>query len=186
MSTNDTTGTPGSPVEFPPIPGGQTMLSGPVPRRGKARTREQRQAKLRHCGLVMLCIMACVLVLSGAAGSIKWDNPLTRTLYPNADHRYAMAAVNLSTGLIFWVALIGIYLPAHWGLKLNVIGCLWYLVGTVLLEIWEGSKVAWTESISDIVFWSTFPVIQIVCILVGSSETPARETPDVKTEVQHA
>ena len=37
-------------------------------------------------------------------------------------------------------------------------------------EVFQGGKVAWAESLSDIVFWSTVPIVQIVCILVGSSE----------------
>ena len=120
----------------------------------------------------MLCIMAAYLALTGGLGSIRWDNDLTKTLYPDPEHRYALAALNLSSGLILWIALIGVYVPVQWGLKLNVIGCLWYLVGTILCEILEGGKVAWSESLSDIAFWGTFPIVQIVCILVGSSRNP--------------
>ena len=140
--------------------------------RAERQTREQRLAHLRYCGLVLLCFMATFLVFTGAIGSIKWDNEIVRTFYPDAAHRYAAAALNLSTGLIFWIALIGVYLPARWGLKLNVIGCMWYLVGTIVWEIWQGGKVAWAESLSDIMFWGSVPVIQMVCIVVGSSRNP--------------
>ena len=141
--------------------------------RQEAEMRTQRQAKLKRCGVVMLCIMASGLLLTGAVGSIKWENALTRAIYANPEHRYALAALNVSSGLIFWIALIGIYLPAQWGLKLNVIGCAWYLVGTMVIEVWEGGKVVWTESMADIVFWSAFPIVQIVCLLAGTSENPA-------------
>jgi hypothetical protein len=133
----------------------------------------ERQAKLGRCGLVMLAVMAGALMLVGAVGSIKWDNELTRAIYTNADHRYALAALNVSSGLIFGIALIGLYLPAQWGLKLNVIGCAWYLVGTLVIEVFEGGKIVWTESIADVVFWAAFPIVQIVCILAGSSRNPA-------------
>jgi len=133
----------------------------------------QRQAKLGRCGLVMLAVMAGALMLVGAVGSIKWENELTRVLYTNADHRYALAALNVSSGLIFCIALIGLYLPAQWGLKLNVIGCAWYVVGTLVIEVFEGDKIVWTESMADVVFWGAFPIVQIVCILAGSSRNPA-------------
>ena len=133
----------------------------------------QRQVKLGRCGLVMLAGMAGALMLVGAVGSIKWENELTGALYTNADHRYALAALNVSSGLIFCIALIGLYLPAQWGLKLNVIGCAWYLVGTLVIEVFEGDKIVWTESMADVVFWGAFPIVQIVCILVGTSRNPA-------------
>ena len=133
----------------------------------------QRQARLGRYGLVMLAVMAGALMLVGAVGSIKWENELTRALYANADHRYALAALNVSSGLIFGIALIGLYLPAQWGLKLNVIGCAWYLVGTLVIEVFEGDKIVWTESMADVVFWGAFPIMQIVCILAGSSRNPA-------------
>ena len=133
----------------------------------------RRQAKLGRCGLVMLAVMAGALMLVGAVGSIKWENELTRALYTNADHRYALAALNVSSGLIFGIALIGLYLPAQWGLKLNVIGCAWFLVGTLVIEVFEGDKIVWTESMADVVFWGSFPIVQIVCILAGSSRNPA-------------
>ncbi len=178
MSTDDATNEPFNtdsvpPRPLPPARDSKIIGPGSTPKLGPAETRAQREAKLRRCGLVMLCIMACVLVLAGGAGSIKWDNELTKAFYPNPEHRYATAALNMSSGLLFWIALIGVYLPARWGLKLNVIGCVWYLVGTVLLEIWAGGKVTWAESISDIVFWGTFPIVQILCILIGSSKDPA-------------
>ncbi|MDP6633360.1 MAG: hypothetical protein QGG42_00495 [Phycisphaerae bacterium] len=132
-----------------------------------------RRAKLRRYGLVMLGGMAGALLLVGALGSIKWENELTQALYTNADHRYALAALNVSSGLIFCIALIGLYLPAAWGLKLNVIGCGWYVVGTLVIEVFEGDKIVWTESMADVVFWGSFPIVQIVCILVGSSRNPA-------------
>ena len=138
-----------------------------------AGTHAQRQAKLRRWGVVMLCIMAGGLLLTGAVGSIKWENALTRAIYENPEHRYALAALNVSSGLIFAIALIGVYLPAHWGLKLNVIGCAWYLVGTMVIEVLEPGKVVWTESIADVVFWSAFPIVQIVCLLAGTSTNPA-------------
>ena len=141
--------------------------------REEAETRAERQAKLKRCGVVMLCIMAAALLLTGAVGSIKWENALTRAIYANPEHRYALAALNVSSGLIFWIALIGVYLPAQWGLKLNVIGCAWYLVGTMVIEVLEGGKVVWTESMADIVFWSAFPIVQIVCLLAGTSRNPA-------------
>ncbi|MCE5277677.1 MAG: hypothetical protein ABFD92_16190 [Planctomycetaceae bacterium] len=135
-------------------------------------TRAERLAKLRKVGLVMLAIMATVLAVAGALGSIKWNNALTEMLYPSQGQRFGGAALNLSSGLIFWIALIGVYLPARWGLKLNIIGCLWYLVGTILLEAFDPGKIVWSESISDIVFWGTFPIIQIVCLVIGSSHNP--------------
>ena len=173
MSTND------GAAEVPDTDKAEAPVRGrraaPRARRGRhvAQTRAERQAKLRRCGLVMLCIMASALLLTGALGSIKWENALTRAIYTNPEHRYAMAALNVSSGLIFWIALIGVYLPVPWGLKLNVIGCAWYLVGTMLVEVMEGGKVAWTESIADVVFWSAFPIVQIVCILAGTSRNPA-------------
>ena len=133
----------------------------------------ERQAKLRMYGLVMLGVMAGALMLVGAIGSIKWENELTQAIYTNADHRYALAALNVSSGLIFGLALIGLYLPAQWGLKLNMVGCAWFLAGTLVIEIFEGSEVVWTESMADVVFWGSFPIVQIVCILVGSSRNPA-------------
>jgi hypothetical protein len=133
----------------------------------------QRQANLWRYGLLMLGIMAGALMLVGAVGSIKWENELTQALYANPDHRYALAALNVSSSLIFCVALIGLYLPAQWGLKLNVIGCGWYVVGTLVIEIFEGDTMIWTESMADVVFWGAFPIVQIVCILAGRSRNPA-------------
>ena len=69
---------------------------------------------------------------------------------------------------------------------LNLIGCVWYLVGTIMWQIWQGGKVAWTESLSDIVFWGTVPIVQITCILVGSSTNPAIVGEQVGEESGHA
>jgi len=146
----------------------------------------QRQARLGRYGLVMLAVMAGALMLVGAVGSIKWENELTRALYANADHRYALAALNVSSGLIFCIALIGLYLPAQWGLKLNVIGCAWYVVGTLVIEVFEGDKIVWTESMADVVFWGAFPIVQIVCILAGSSRNPAFVGGTAELEHAHA
>jgi len=159
------------------VEGVRSELSAPVshtplPGQPEAGTHAQRQAKLRRWGLLMLGVMAGALMLVGAVGSIKWENELTEMLYANADHRYALAALNVSSGLIFLIALIGLYLPAQWGLKLNVIGCGWYLVGTLVIEVFEGDKIVWTESMADVVFWGSFPIVQIVCILAGSSRNP--------------
>ena len=151
MSTNDGPRELSDTEEFDAaVRSRQTALAaraGPAP----PRTHAQRQAKL----------------------SIKWENALTRAIYENPEHRYALAALNVSSGLIFAIALIGVYLPAHWGLKLNVIGCAWYLVGTMVIEVLEPGKVVWTESIADVVFWSAFPIVQIVCLLAGTSTNPA-------------
>jgi len=170
MTTDDADGDevpPPSPPDFA-VPG---RWNTPVPR--VPQTRAQRQAKLRMVGLTMLGIMALALVVAGGLGSIRWNNEVTRAIYPSPEHQYAGAALNLSAGLIFWIALIGAYLPARWGIKLNIIGCLWYLVGTILLEVLAGGKVAWSESLSNIVFWSSFPIIQIVCLVIGFSSNPA-------------
>jgi len=121
----------------------------------------------------MLGLMAGFLLLVGAVGSIKWDNELTKMIYSNAQHRYALAALNVSSGLIFWLALIGLYVPAGWGIKLNVLGCLWFLAGTILIEVFEANAILWTESIADVVFWAAFPIVQLVCVLAGGSTNPA-------------
>ena len=163
MGTNDGAPQPPDTSKIEPVAPSQRGLS----------THAQRQAKLKRVGLVMLLMMASALLLVGALGSIKWDNDLTTAIYPTPEHRYGLAALNVSSGLIFWVALIGLYLPARWGLKLNLIGCAWFMAGTMLLEIMESGKVVWTESIADVVFWSAFPIIQIVCVLAGTSRNPA-------------
>ena len=173
MTTNDGTREPAN-TDNLGISGGPAGPRPSLARRPPApKTREQRLATLRRWGLMILCIMAVYLVVTGGVGSIKWDSDLTKRLYPDPEHRYALAALNLSSGLILWIALVGLYVPVRWGLKLNVIGCVWYLVGTIMWEIWQGGKVAWTESFSDIVFWSTVPILQVACILVGSSTNPA-------------
>jgi len=170
MSTNDDAPQPPDPSKIEPVaPSQSPRLPG---RRGLS-THAQRQAKLKRVGLVMLLMMASALLLVGALGSIKWENALTTAMYPSPEHQYALAALNVSSGLIFWIALIGVYLPARWGLKLNLIGCAWFMAGTMLLEVMESGKVVWTESIADVVFWSAFPTIQIVCILAGTSRNPA-------------
>lgn len=175
MSTNanDGAGGPHDAGKIEPPPLSQKSGLYARPERCVPHTHAYRQARLRRCGLVMLCIMAGALLLIGALGSIKWENDLTRAIYTNPEHRYALAALNVSSALVFWIALIGVYLSTPWGLKLNVIGCAWFLVGTMLMEVLEGGKVVWTESIADVVFWSAFPIIQIVCIVVGTSRNPA-------------
>lgn len=129
-----------------------------------------RQAKIRKFGEVMLLIMAIVMLLTGAVGSIKWDNALTQAFYSNPEQRYASAALNVSTGLLFAIAMIGVYLSEKWGVKLNLIACAWYFVGATLVEIWEADKITWTESIADLIFWSSFPIIQVACIVIGSKK----------------
>lgn len=173
MSTNDGAREPSDAEKFEAAVRSKKVDLGRRPARHAPETLAQRQAKLRRCGVVMLCIMAGGLLLTGAVGSIKWENALTRAIYANPEHRYALAALNVSSGLIFWIALIGVYLSVRWGLKLNVIGCAWYLVGTMLIEVLEPGKVVWTESIADVVFWSAFPIVQIVCLLAGTSSNPA-------------
>ena len=168
MTTNDA----GFP-EHPPTFATARPVDGNLPPRRAPQNRAQRQAKLRMVGQTMLAIMATALVAAGGLGSIRWNNALTRMIYPSPEQQYAGAALNLSSGLVFWIALIGVYLPAKWGIKLNIIGCLWYLVGTILLQALAGGKVAWSESVSNIVFWSGFPIIQIVCLVVGASTNPA-------------
>jgi hypothetical protein len=129
-----------------------------------------RQAKIRRFGEVMLLIMAIAMLLTGAIGSIKWDNALTQTFYSNPEQRFASAALNVSTGLLFAIAMIGVYLSEPWGVKLNLIACAWYLVGATLVEIWEADKITWTESIADLMFWGSFPIIQVACIVIGSKK----------------
>ena len=133
----------------------------------------QKLEKLKRIGLIMLIIMAAAMMVTGALGSIKWENSLTELLYNKPEQRFATAAVNVSTGLIFLIASIGNYLPASWGLKMNVIGCVWYLIGIFLLELAEFETIIWTESLADIIFWGAFPIVQITCVLVGTSRNPA-------------
>ncbi len=182
MSADDHTSQPDNTdnLAIPSLPPGS--LSTLPPRQPALKTREQRLATLRRCGLIILCIMAIYLVVTGGVGSIKWDNDLVKSIYPDPQHRYALAALNLSSGLILWIAIIGLYVPLQWGLKLNVVGCVWYLAGTIVWEIFQGGKVAWTESLSDIVFWSTVPIVQIVCILVGSSANSPKAAEGIGAE----
>lgn len=168
----------------PPPPSGSPSTT--PPKLPEVKMREQRLAALRRCGLTLLCLLAIYLVITGAVGSIKWDNDLVRSIYPDPEHRYALAALNLSSGLILWIALIGLYVPLRWGMKLNIVGCVWYLAGTIVWEIFQSGKVAWTESLSDIVFWSTVPIVQIVCILVGSSANSSGATEVLSAESGNA
>lgn len=81
--------------------------------------------------------------------------------------------LNLVSGVLFAITAIGIYAMAPWGIKLNIISCVVYVTGTLIVEMIELDKGQVMESLADVTFWSALPIIQLTLMLVATG----RKTP---------
>lgn len=139
---------------------------------------EQKMEKMSRTAQKMAVMFAFVLLTTGGILSVKsqWVRGFdpTNTIVPASDTQYYATAVNnLFCGILYTITAIGFYAVRPWALRLNILSCVCYAVGTLVVEIIEIDKGNVTESFADVIFWSTLPIIQLTLTLIAGGRARA-------------
>ncbi len=150
-------------------------------------SREERNRKLFQTAQVLvLCFGVFLILMGGIASSSEKDLAQLlgseRFASPTLTHHYAVSTHNILVGLLFIICSIGLYVPLGWARRLTLFTCIWYLVDTVVLTVWEYEarvSVNLFQAFGDVVFWLVLPIIVVVLLLVTGSgtERPRKEAP---------
>ena len=142
-------------------------------------TERERRALLVRLARNMVVAFAVLLILFGGLRSLGQGlmdemthpgGPFKKFVFTSPIHHYATASVDLLAGILYAITAIGIFAREPWARRMCLISALVYVGSTGLLEYNEWARLDGNgyESIADTLFWSSFPIIQVVMLLVGA------------------